>query len=246
MSAKQLDDVRITLTPKQQYFRESIDKYRHVLYGGAKGGGKSYGLRNIHLFRRLTIPHSKGAIFRKTFPELEANHIRPLFEQFPHLTQFYNSGRRLLTLPNGSTEEFCYAESIKDIGKFQGREIHDLGIEEAGEWTEEMFTRLRGCNRSSVPKIQPRIQLTANPGGIGHAWLKRLFTIAVFLTSFVLQAQVTESDTIRVYYLGGQSNMNGYGYTSELPESLRGVNEQIWIFHGNPVGDDLADGGLGL
>lgn len=78
------------------------------------------------------------------------------------------------------------------------------------------------------------------------SWLKRYMAIGVFFAPLVLQAQVLESDTIRVYYLGGQSNMDGYGYNSELPESLKGTNEQVWIFHGNPVGDDLPDGGLGL
>ncbi len=66
----------------------------------------------------------------------------------------------------------------------------------------------------------------------------------VFSTS--INAQVPGSDTVRVYYLGGQSNMDGFGYTKDLPESLSSVNEDIWIFHGNSVGDDLSGGGLGI
>lgn len=44
-----------------------------------------------------------------------------------------------------------------------------------GQWTEAMFRTLQGSNRSSNPNIKPRFAGTANPGGIGHAWLKRLF-----------------------------------------------------------------------
>jgi hypothetical protein len=66
------------------------------------------------------------------------------------------------------------------------------------------------------------------------------------LSAMSLQAQGSESDTIRVYYLGGQSNMDGYGYNSELPGDLQGGNEEVWIFHGTPVADDLSGGGLGL
>jgi hypothetical protein len=61
-----------------------------------------------------------------------------------------------------------------------------------------------------------------------------------------LSAQNTGSDTVRVYYLGGQSNMDGYGYSKDLPETLGKINEDVWIFHGNPVGDDLPLGGLGI
>jgi len=65
-------------------------------------------------------------------------------------------------------------------------------------------------------------------------------------TAQILHAQRASSDTVRVYYLGGQSNMDGFGYNSQLPDSLDGVNELVWIFHGNPLGDDLTGGGLGL
>ena len=79
---------------------------------------------------------------------------------------------------------------------------------------------------------------------------KFLFAIAVMLCLPHLQslaiAQKVSSDTVRVFYLGGQSNMDGYGYNKDLPEELLNKNEEVWIFHGNPVGDDLSDGGLGL
>ena len=66
----------------------------------------------------------------------------------------------------------------------------------------------------------------------------------VFSTS--INAQILGSDTVRVYYLGGQSNMDGYGYNKDLPKPLGKINDDVWIFHGNPVGDDLPHGGLGI
>jgi hypothetical protein len=61
-----------------------------------------------------------------------------------------------------------------------------------------------------------------------------------------VQAQQLYADTFRVYYLGGQSNMDGYGYNNELPEDLPDALEGVFIYHGNPVGDELPGGGLGL
>ncbi len=48
-----------------------------------------------------------------------------------------------------------------------------------------------------------------------------------------------------VYYLGGQSNMNGLGYVRELPDSMRGPVEGVRIFSGNSMPDSVAAGGEG-
>ena len=121
------------------------------------------------------MPKRNSAIFRKTYPELEANHIRPLFQEHPGLRPFYNESKKLLTLPNGSTIRFAYCEGEKDVAREQGQEIHDLGIDEVGQWEEGVFRTILGSNRSSNPAIKPRCALSANPGGLGHQWLKRLF-----------------------------------------------------------------------
>lgn len=168
-------ELKVALQPKQKLFREAIDKYPITFYGGAKGGGKSKGLQLILLLRRFEYPGSAGVIFRRTFPELEANHIRPLFQAFPKLREFYNESKKLLSLPNGSTLQFCHCANESDVDLYQGREFHDQAIDEAGQWPEHMFRRLLGSNRSSKPGIKPRSILTGNPGGIGHGWLKRLF-----------------------------------------------------------------------
>lgn len=146
-----------------------------TFYGGARGGGKSVGIRKIFLLRRFKYAGSHGAIFRKTYPELEANHIRPLFEEYPALRKFWNESKKLLSLPNGSTLQFCHCQNEKDVDLYQGREFHDLGIDEVGQWSETMFRKLHSSNRSSKPGIKARAALTGNPGGIGHGWLKRIF-----------------------------------------------------------------------
>ena len=40
-----------------------------------------------------------------------------------------------------------------------------------------------------------------------------------------------------LYYLGGQSNMDGYGTVSELPEGIAEAVNDVYIFHGN-MGED--------
>lgn len=170
-----MHELRIRLQPKQRLFAEAIDKTPVTFYGGAKGGGKSKGLQLIMLLRRFQYPGSTGAIFRRTYPELEGNHIRPLFQAFPELRPYWNEAKKLLSLPNGSTLQFCHCNNEADVDLYQGREFHDLAIDEAGQWPEAMFRRLLGSNRSSRQGILARTMLTGNPGGLGHGWLKRIF-----------------------------------------------------------------------
>ncbi len=168
-------DIRFSLQPKQRAFQEMVDQKPITFYGGAKGGGKSKGVRDIMLLRRFQYPGTHGGLFRRTYKELEGNHIRPLLKEYPMLRPYWVDGKKLLTLPNGSTLEFCHAENENDVDLYQGREFEDLAIEEAGQWTEPMFRKLLGSNRSSKPGFKPRCLLTGNPGGIGHTWLKRIF-----------------------------------------------------------------------
>lgn len=79
---------------------------------------------------------------------------------------------------------------------------------------------------------------------------KFLFALAflLFFPLFIIdsQAQNTESDSVLVFYLGGQSNMDGFGYSRDLDTELAKENKEVWIFHGNPAGDDDPNGGWGI
>lgn len=152
-----------------------LKEYENIFFGGAKGGGKSMGMRQVFLKWCIENPGLKAAIFRKTFPELYENHISKMQEAFPQLTRYYSAGHKQYVFPNGSVLAFRYNQHEKDLSNHQGVEYQLLGIEEAGEWPEDWFWKLKGSNRSSNPALKPRCLLTGNPGGIGHNWLKRLF-----------------------------------------------------------------------
>lgn len=170
-----MNEIKISLQPKQKAFLKAVEATPITFYGGAKGGGKSKGVRDIMLLRRFQHPGTHGGLFRRTYKELDGNHIRPIFKEYPALKQYWVDSKKLLSLPNGSTLEFCHAESEKDVDLYQGREFEDLAIEEAGQWTEAMFRTLLGSNRSAKRGFKPRCLLTGNPGGVGHTWLKRIF-----------------------------------------------------------------------
>ncbi|MEL6360121.1 MAG: sialate O-acetylesterase [Pseudomonadota bacterium] len=68
------------------------------------------------------------------------------------------------------------------------------------------------------------------------------------LTTIAWPSMAVASDdpTIyHVYFLGGQSNMDGYGFNADLPKSLKKPQENVLIFHGKTVEDGTDHGGIG-
>ena len=74
--------------------------------------------------------------------------------------------------------------------------------------------------------------------------MKHLCLAILFVLPITISAQKAK-DTIRVFYLGGQSNMEGFGYNKELPKELNKEFKDIYIFHGNAAADGDTSGGLG-
>ncbi len=73
----------------------------------------------------------------------------------------------------------------------------------------------------------------------------RIFTVLCLLP-FISFGQKQKTEKIRMFYLGGQSNMDGYGYNKDLPKSLNKTIKDVWIFHGNIAADEEEGGGIGI
>lgn len=159
--------------PKQQMFLRS--KYHYTCFGGARGGGKSWVVRVKALKLALKYPKIHIMILRSTFPELEANHVRPMREMVPTSIARYNESKHLMTFTNGSIIQFAYCANEKDLERYQGHEYEIIFIDEATNHDEIIFTKLKAINRSTRAGYPRRMYLTCNPGGKGHAWVKRLF-----------------------------------------------------------------------
>ena len=65
------------------------------------------------------------------------------------------------------------------------------------------------------------------------------------MVAFTVCSSVHATD-FYVYYLGGQSNMDGYGYVNQLDDDLAKPQEDVLIFHGNTSPDNAVVDGKGL
>jgi phage terminase large subunit len=160
------------LYPKQREF--CMSRCRYTGYGGARGGGKSYTVRWKAKAGALRYPGIRILIVRQKYPDLENSLIQPLVSSLPAEVASYNSQMHLLTFCNGSTIKFGHYNADSASIEYQGQEYDWIFIDEATQFTEEQFRTLGACLRG-VTNIPRRMYLTANPGGVGHLWFKRLF-----------------------------------------------------------------------
>jgi hypothetical protein len=75
-------------------------------------------------------------------------------------------------------------------------------------------------------------------------WPLLLAALGVF--SCAAPPASSKGRTYRVYYLGGQSNMVGFGFNKDLPEELRRPVPGVFIFHGNTCPDGEPVDGRGV
>ena len=157
---------------KQKLFLS--DHHKYIAFGGARGGGKSWSVRVKAKLLAFNFAGIKQMIMRRTYPELYANHIKPLLQELPIGSYKYNDSKKELTFPNGSCILFRYCNNDKDLLNYQGTEVDILYIDEATQFSEEQYKVLIACVRG-VNNFPKRVYLTCNAGGIGHQWVKRLF-----------------------------------------------------------------------
>ena len=104
-----------TLNPKQARFFAA--KNRYVAYGGARGGGKSWAARTLAAYLCLTNPGLRALIMRRTYPELEENHIFPLKRLLPEEAAKYAAATRSFVFKNGSRIRLGHLNNTDDVGE---------------------------------------------------------------------------------------------------------------------------------
>ncbi len=161
---------------KQKLFFAS--RARYTAYGGARGGGKSWALRRKLVALCLRYPGIRCLLVRRSYAELKANHVDPLLREYAGLMTYRETDKRL-DLPNRSSIQLGYCSSNRDVLRYQGQEYDIIAIDEATQLNEYQFSIFKACLRG-VGAVPRRMYLTCNPGGVGHAWVKRLFIDRAF------------------------------------------------------------------
>lgn len=162
--------------PKQAAFM-ARGEYE-ALYGGAAGGGKSDALI-IEALRQVEVPHYKALIMRKTYPQL-SELIDKSLNYYPQAypKARYNGSEHAWTFPSGAKIVFGSMQYTKDRQKYQGKAYDYIAFDELTHFTYEEYSYLFSRSRPNGPGTRVYIRASANPGGIGHSWVKERFITA--------------------------------------------------------------------
>lgn len=161
-----------TVSAKQQEFLNSQTFF--TCYGGARGGGKTHVARLKAAGLALQYEGIRILMVRAHYPELEENLVRPMLKWLPNEIYKYNGTSHLMTFVNGSIIKFGHWDGDDAENEYQGVEYDVIFLEEATQLSERAFQYLQTCIRGAN-EFPKRMYLTCNPGGVGHAWVKRLF-----------------------------------------------------------------------
>lgn len=161
------------------------------LFGGAKGPGKTESLLRESLYQ-VHIPSYRGILFRRTYPQL-GEIIDRSFKYFlgmadangtPLRPKYSDKDMHLKlpawTFPSGAKIAFGSVQYEKDKYNYQGKEFQFQGFDQIEQFTETQYLYLIAQNRTSDPAVKCYIRATANPGGVGHAWVKSRFIDKLF------------------------------------------------------------------
>jgi hypothetical protein len=149
---------------------------REVLYGGAAGGGKSFGLLADPL-RYFSISDFSGLILRRTNDELRELVIKSQ-ELYPkaYPGAKWQEKKSQWTFPSGARLWMTYLERDEDVMRYQGQSFSYIAVDELTQYsTPFSWNYLRSRLRTTNPDLPIFMRATTNPGGPGMQWVKKMF-----------------------------------------------------------------------
>lgn len=243
-------DINIKYDPnlKQQKFHACGAE--EVVYGGAKGGGKSCALVMEALAYGLEYPGAEIYLFRETYDDLEANLIKEWKNKVPKELQkhSFNNSNHYATLINETVIKFRYIRNLQDAESYQGRSMDFIGVDELTKFDRTWIQILMSCLRSAKG-FPVKFRGTCNPGGRGHLWVKEDYVNATNYGRDIVVCNVTGNKkvfvpaTVRDNTILMKNDPNYVKRLENLPEKERkAFLEGDWdIFEGQYFGEFTQD-----
>ena len=155
-----MTDIRPQPGPQEAFLASAADI---VIYGGAAGGGKTFGLL-LEGLRYVDNPGFRATIFRRTTPEImnEGGIWDTSLPLYASAGAVPMESKHRHEFPSGARVKFSHLEYDKDCEGHQGAQIAFIGFDELTHFTEYQFWYMLSRNRSMCG-VRPYIRATTNP-----------------------------------------------------------------------------------
>jgi len=161
--------------PGQQTFAlQQPYTIKELLYGGARGGGKTFA-GMIWMTEYVEHPRFQGLVIRRNSDDL-SDWIERARYMYSGLGGVVTGQPAVIRFPSGAIIKTGHLKDDATYTKYQGHEYQKMLIEELTQiQSEDRYLKLISSCRTSIPELKPQIFATANPGGVGHLWVKKRF-----------------------------------------------------------------------
>lgn len=141
------------------------------IYGGAAGGGKSFGLL-MSALRYKNVPGFGCTIFRRNFNQIFSqgglwDESMKIYQGIRGADPKFARGQWWFRNQNGdivSKVTFAHIERDEDVHKWQGSQICEIGFDELTHFSEKTFFYMYMLSRNrSTCGVEPFIRATCNP-----------------------------------------------------------------------------------
>lgn len=147
----------------------------YILLGGAAGGSKSRGLREIAHAECLKHSNFKVLLLRRTFGELQSNHIEDSQFEAPEMAAECVPSAKVVRYQNGSILQFGHCETAADAAKYLSSEYDLIIFDELVTFEETQFLLISSRARSTKAGVTPKVLAGTNPGGPQSHWVRARF-----------------------------------------------------------------------
>lgn len=166
--------IQLEPTPLQAAFINSPAD--ETLYGGARGGGKTFAVIIDWLIHSEGFgKYSRGIVFRRSLVELD-DFIEAAKDVLLAAGHKWMESKKTFISPKGAMLRCRYLDNDDDAKLYQGHAYSRIYVEEIGNFPSEgPIRKLLGCLRppfAKGPPIRCQLKATANPGGAGQTWVK--------------------------------------------------------------------------
>ena len=227
--------MKMEFSPKQTLAYRTLEQpdVDDLLYGGAKGGGKSvFGCRWLFLelialikkygIKRSAHPEPLAFMGRKRSVDFTKTTLETWKSFIPSEAYLLRKGDHEIVIDNRVKIDFGGLDDSKTVRKFNSAEYVRLFIDQAEELTPDDYALVHGTLRRKINGIQPTYKslLTANPE---ENWLKNDFISNPQPRTKFIQALPIDNPFLATGYIDNLRKV-----WRHRPERLRAYVEGSW------------------